>query len=65
MPPQAPFVPQNAAALSLSALLPLTSGSTGLRLEMHGRSCALGFLLVPAQLASVEFDSDKESLISR
>lgn len=61
MPPQAPSVPQNAAALSLSALLPLT----GLRLEMHGRSCALGSLLVPAQLASVEFDSDTESLISR
>lgn len=50
---------------SLPALLPLTSGSTGLQLEMHGHSCALEFLLVYPQLASVKFDSDKESLISR
>lgn len=51
MPPQAPL-PTRLQLLSLSALLPLTSGSTGLRLEMHGRFCAPGFLLVHPQLAS-------------
>ena len=57
-------LPTRLQLLSLPALLPLTSGSTGLRLEMHGYSCALGFLLVHPQLASESLTQTRKVLSS-